>query len=170
MDEKTLTSPQPGVPRQAAAPPIERTEPAVVRPQRRRPAPRPLWAALSAGVAAAAVLLVVLAPAGTFTLRGSVALTAAGATSYGIDRCEGIGGYADLHPGATVTIFDSKGRVVGLAPLGTGISSAMSCTFPFEVPEVPADSLNYTVEIGNRGKTTFLPEVAKSGQIALTVG
>jgi hypothetical protein len=46
----------------------------------------------------------------------------------------------------------------------------MSCTFPFEVAEVPADSLNYTVEIGDRGKTTFLPDVAKSGQIALTVG
>jgi hypothetical protein len=69
-----------------------------------------------------------------------------------------------------VTVYDSKGRVVGLAPLSSGISSAMSCTFPFEVPDVPADSRNYTVEIGNRGKTTFLPDVAKSGQIALTVG
>jgi hypothetical protein len=169
MDEKTLAGPQPTVPRQAAAPAIERNGPAVVRPPRRR-VPRRLWAALPAGVAAGAVLLVVLGPPGTFTLNGSIALTAAGATARGIDRCQGTGGYVDLHPGATVTVYDSKGRVVGLAPLGTGISSAMSCTFPFEVPDVPADSRNYTVEIGNRGKTTFLPDVAKSGQIALTVG
>jgi hypothetical protein len=169
MDDKTLADREPVVPRQAVAPSIERTEPALVRPRRRRRVPRPLWVTLSAGVTIA-VLLVVLAPSDTFTLRGTIALTAAGATSYGIDRCQGVGGYADLRPGATVTVYDSKGRVVGLAPLGSGISSAMSCTFPFEVPDVPADSRNYTVEIGNRGKTTFLPDVAKSGQIALTVG
>ena len=125
---------------------------------------RGLWIALGA---AAAVL--VLAVAGGLALVASGALTphhtitgdyilvdsTGNPPLIAVDgsACRGTGGYADIAPGAPVTLRDGAAALLGTTTLSGGSGSATECDFTFSfanVPEVGA----YTVEVSGRGAVT----------------
>lgn len=117
-------------------------------------------------------------PPDTHTLRGSVSLSASGATlgdylrsiegagnSDGV--CRGAGGYEDLGEGTQVVVRNESGEVIATGALGAGslpLSEDNSptttsydwspCTFPIEVTDVP-DAEFYTVEVSHRGGLTY---------------
>jgi hypothetical protein len=73
----------------------------------------------------------------------------------GIDSCS-VG--TDIHSGTSVVIRDSAGKTVALgslqagvyAPLGSGSTVALNCTFPFSLTDVPAGDRFYSIEVANR--------------------
>jgi hypothetical protein len=76
--------------------------------------------------------------------------------------CAGNGGFRDLRDGATVTIYDSTGKIVGTTSLygsSYDIESVSSkriiCTFQWELKDVPNDDSGYSVEVTSRGKVFF---------------
>lgn len=77
------------------------------------------------------------------------------------DPCSTSGGYADIAPGATVTIGGASGQTVAVAALGSGkVNSAGECEFDFTA-SVP-DQARYTATIGTRGTTTWTKAQATS--------
>lgn len=88
--------------------------------------------------------------------------------------CVGVGGYSDLTEGATVTVYDAGGEIVGTGSLGAGEYVSMRneediqagagrCAFAFSLA-VP-DSDFYQVEVTHRGRVTV--QRAEVGQIRL---
>lgn len=106
-----------------------------------------------------------------FTLKGTMTLTGdnvpSGETS---EACTGYSGYDDIAEGASVTVYDSKGNVVATGALGAGVPSDAACLFPVRVPDVPAGSKFYQVEVSHRGKVTVSQAEAKAGKFAASLG
>lgn len=137
------------------------------------PAPRrPLWPFL---VLAAAVLIVAGVIGGYFLLRpktiavtGTLDLsTSSAATQAG--HCAGSGPYADIAPGATVTITDAAGTTVALGELGPGtVTRNSTCGFPFAL-SVPAGKGFYGIEIAHRGRVQ-ITEAKLAQPIRLALG
>jgi hypothetical protein len=76
--------------------------------------------------------------------------------------CWGIYGYDDLKNGSAVKVFDSTGKVVGSTTLDNseyGLDSVSSrkltCTFKWELNDIPNDDEGYSVEISSRGEVFF---------------
>jgi hypothetical protein len=76
--------------------------------------------------------------------------------------CAGNGGYDDLRDGAAVVVFNSTGAVVGTTTLyGSSYdleslsSRKITCTFKWELKNVPNDDGGYSVEVTSRGKVFF---------------
>ncbi|MCP3802584.1 hypothetical protein NLX83_25255 [Allokutzneria sp. A3M-2-11 16] len=115
-------------------------------------------------------------PEDTFTLRGTMALTASGSTRLSGTTCAGTGGYSDIREGASVTVYDPQGSVIAIGHLGTSSTSTTTssysepCTFKFEVAGVPGHHRFYQVEVSRRGKVTSEQNAAKSGSVALSLG
>lgn len=64
--------------------------------------------------------------------------------------CNGIGKSSDVAKGATLTITDPSGKVIGLAALGAGAYSGMfTCKFPITSGTVPVEPF-YGLQIGTR--------------------
>ena len=69
-------------------------------------------------------------------------------------------GLDDIHSGTSVVLRDSAGKTVALgslqagvyAPLGSGSTVALNCTFPFSLTDVPAGDRFYSIEVANRGQ------------------
>lgn len=107
----------------------------------------------------------------TFRLHGSMTLTGDNVPSGETDEdCVGYGGYDDIATGASVTVYDSAGKVVASGALGTGKSKGGSCVFPVSVPGVPEGSKFYQVEVSHRGKLTVSASEAKAGGFAASLG
>lgn len=75
------------------------------------------------------------------------------------DDCEGTGGYSDIGTGASVTIRNGEGDVLGAADLGKGKPSdngvqAAYCDWTVELSDVPADEDFYVAEVASRGEVT----------------
>ncbi len=106
-----------------------------------------------------------------FTLAGVITLTGdnvpVGDTS---EDCTGFSGYEDIAAGASVTVYDSSGKVVATGALGTGKPDSAACVFPVRVPEVPGGSKFYRVEVSHRGQITVTAAEAKAGEFAATLG
>ncbi len=87
--------------------------------------------------------------------------------------CEGTGRDSDLVSGGSIFLRDARGRIVGTGQLesgsttfkdattgrtvrgvppgdGTSVVGTISCTLPFQIPEVVPGSKSYTVAIGDR--------------------
>ena len=90
-------------------------------------------------------------------------------------RSELLAGYSDVNEGASVTIYDAAGAVVGTSRLGPGLTTLhidaggdaykAQCTFPFSA-EVPASDF-FQVEVSHRGKVTVTAEEANSAALTL---
>ncbi len=79
--------------------------------------------------------------------------------------CAGNGGYDDLRDGAAVVVYNSTGAVVGTTTLyGSSYdleslsSRKITCTFKWELKNVPNDDGGYSVEVTSRGKVFFSSE------------
>jgi len=108
---------------------------------------------------------------GTFTLRGTMTLTGdnvpSGDTS---EECTGYSGYDDIAAGASVTVYDSNGKVVATGALGIGKPKSAACVFPVSVAGVPEGSKFYQVEVSHRGKVTVSSAEAKAGGFGASLG
>jgi len=93
--------------------------------------------------------------------------------------CAGTGGYSDIVGGATVTVYDQAGTIVGADILTAGqidynhASKSSSgailgyCTFKMSVVRLPERPF-YQVEVAHRGKITVQP--ADLLKVDLTLG
>jgi hypothetical protein len=131
---------------------------------------------LSGAVLALSTINACTAEPEPFTLKGSMTLHGnAGRVNgwdTGVGPCEGMSGYDDIRGGASVTVYDATGRVVGTDPLDPGTSTGWrTCKFTFAVPVTPKEeSDHYQVEVSHRGKTVVDEEDARMRYIELTLG
>lgn len=106
--------------------------------------------------------------AGTFTLTDSI-----GVLNLDDVHCEGMGGYKDIHDGASVVVTDASGRTVAVGALknGTLVGEGMTrtCMFFFNVSSVPAGLSFYGVEVSHRGSIKKA-EADLTAMLALTLG
>lgn len=122
-----------------------------------------------------AALLVVLVACGgesSHTIAGSFELNEASSRIDVGDPCAGSGGYSDIRDGASVTVRDEDGTIIGTAALGGGIlTGARVCRFLFRVPELPAAAF-YAVEVSHRGEQRYSREQLEERMwvVALTLG
>lgn len=107
----------------------------------------------------------------SFTLRGTMTLTGdhvpSGPTG---EDCTGYSGYDDIREGASVTVYDSAGKVVATGALETGKPSDGACVFTAKVPGVPDGSKFYQVEVSHRGRLTVSAADAKTDGFAASLG
>lgn len=73
------------------------------------------------------------------------------------NSCWGYNGYEDIHEGTPVVVTDAAGTTVAIGKLGPGVpkgtaDKADSCTFSWEVLNVPVGSDFYGVEVSHRGR------------------
>ena len=105
-------------------------------------------------------------------IRGSVTLfgDSVNISDQGGGRCEGNGGFSDIHEGANISIFSASHELLGVGRLeaGHGDTSGYSayCTFPFSI-SAPIRDL-YQIEIGNRDAYNFTGDEA--GDLRLSLG
>lgn len=109
-----------------------------------------------------------------FMLRGSLTLKDPVALDPNHVVCSGSGGEGDIVQGATITVYDAGGKVVGSGSLGSGRyasdDSVAPCVFRFSVPNVPGGSKFYQVEVSHRGKVTFSADEVKAGKVGMSLG
>jgi hypothetical protein len=156
------------------------TPPAPIPPEQFGPEPQPAARArwfqrrgprflIAAAVVLIAVIVIVSNRNSTFTLKGQLTLYATGNGTTGY--CSGSGGYSDLTQGATVTVYNSAGSIIGSGALSPGYSTGPgSCMFDFRVQSVPGGSDFYQVEVSHRGRITLSSEEATSGNFAASIG
>ncbi|MEK6440133.1 hypothetical protein [Pseudonocardia sp. T1-2H] len=154
-------------------------------PPRWTPAPRSRLVTFLAGTAVGAAVLglvwggtAALSAASTFDVGGTFQLTQTSSylnSSYGSfttgSSCSGSGGYSDIDTGSSVTVYDGSGAVVATGMLGSGrATSSSTCEFVVTVPDVPAGSDFYQVEVSHRGKVTFEGRRLQTDGVSLTLG
>jgi hypothetical protein len=94
------------------------------------------------------------------------------------DRCEGSGGFMDIHPGAQVVIRDASGKTVGVGVLDSGYvppefrdleypGTAGACSWNFKIGDIPSGAGPYSVEVAHRGEVTFAEADAKDISLSL---
>lgn len=113
---------------------------------------------------------------GSFTMHGTFDLAGDHVPVPPANKdCEGTGGYNDIAEGASVTVYDSAGKVVAEGELGAGkyadaADFSGDCVFPFMVPGVPKGTKFYQVEITHRGKITASVTEAEAGTFQVDLG
>jgi hypothetical protein len=141
---------------------------------------------LTTVITAAGLVMVVLAAgcsSGTKTVDVSTPTTAAGSTrtiggyvrlhtaiitkaSIISSGCVGVGDFADMVPGAQVTVTDEYGKVIASGSLGGGYDEqyrvedgdrSTHCTFGFSVREVP-DAKSYVITVAHRPAVRYTVE------------
>ncbi len=126
----------------------------------------------AAALALAGALLTTGCGADPLTIRGSILLIGGpmGWTGKAGDPCQTGGSYADIQPGATVTVSDASGKTLALGALGDGTQDgASNCKVPFTVTGVPAGEKFYGVEVTHRGRLQYTAEQLAE-PLALTLG
>jgi len=91
---------------------------------------------------------------GSFTISGTIAVPSATYVAQGQDApafCGVEDGYEDLRTGASVTVTDSSGEVVGVGSLVDVDRTPEECRYSFGIPNVPEGSGTYGIEVGSRG-------------------
>jgi hypothetical protein len=137
------------------------------------------WGRIAVGVIAALLavtLLTVFASHRTMTVRGSVTVHNPWGNPTLGGSCTGADAYSWLKPGASVTISDVNGKIVGTTTLAGGTprvsggsnygNYADNCVFPFTLTDVPAGGDFYRVSVGNastNGVTFTADELRTSG-------
>lgn len=160
------------------------------------PPPRRRGYALAylAGIATTLVVLVVIAMTApslvdrltsitepsevTLSMRGTITMPEYGSAgdasnfeAIGDRSCQGTGGYEDMTRGASVTVYDSSGKVIGTAGLLPGVRKGeqpvFRCEWAFEVTDLPESDF-YQVEVSHRGRSTVQRDGMEA--VALTLG
>lgn len=87
------------------------------------------------------------------TLTGGLTLNDSDTAANG---CTGTGGYSDITSGASVTVENQSGTVIGTGTIGPGTSGTElgSCVYTFSVPGLPDESF-YQVEVSHRGFVSY---------------
>ncbi|MFF2788942.1 hypothetical protein ACFVT6_19595 [Streptomyces sp. NPDC058049] len=114
----------------------------------------------------------------TFTLTGTVEVMGDTKTVVTTNSglCGGTGGYNDLRGGASVTVYDKAGLIVGTGSLGSGTvkdaatAYKRTCRFAVSVPDVPRGKEFYQVEVSHRGKVNVSESDAVAGLFAASIG
>jgi hypothetical protein len=95
-----------------------------------------------------------------YTISGRLSLITATLVHAG-SACTGQGQYADIQPGAPVTIIDAAGGVIGVSHLGTGrrrltgeLAPAGTCDFEFVVGGIPEVEV-YGIRFERRGTLQY---------------
>lgn len=110
--------------------------------------------------------------AATFTMNGGLVLYDVDTTRAG---CFPELGYSDIGFGTVVTVSDATGRKIAVGRLDFGINGQAdgrgpgTCVFAFTIPDVPAGSKFYDVEVAHRGAVTFTQDEAY-GYVGVTLG
>ncbi len=78
---------------------------------------------------------------------------------------------SDIQGGASVTVTDETGKVVGLGELGSGTTTQVriECSFDFAIYKVPPGHGFYGVEVSHRGVVRFA-ETKLREPIGLSLG
>ena len=83
--------------------------------------------------------------------------------------CSGIRGYRDVAEGASITVYDSNNKKVGLGSLDAGKIDDTEdvCVFNFAVNDVRSEDTIFSIEISHRGEISFKRSEADSIVISL---
>lgn len=109
---------------------------------------------------------------GRYAITGSIELFDPDGAFDSGGPCTGTGGYNDLRQGATVTISDGAGNVLGLGRLSSGMGmTSVVCRFTFTVEELPRSDF-YQVDVAGRDAPsyTFEEMQAANWTISLSIG
>jgi hypothetical protein len=113
------------------------------------------------------------AVATAFTLNGTVALGPGQFVPIDGTSCAGTPAYADLTVGATVTVTDSVGGILGAGKVSSmildGLGDAGTCDLKFAIPGIPAGKGSYGIEVAHRGATRYDEAKLRSGPLQLSV-
>lgn len=86
---------------------------------------------------------------GTLTLHDSDAVWSQGSS------CAGDGGYVDIDAGASVTLTDEAGTIIGTTSLDSGTASGRyDCELSFTFAPITPTARFYSVQVTHRGKVT----------------
>lgn len=87
--------------------------------------------------------------------------------------CTGTGGYSDIASGASVTVENQSGTIIGTGTLGPGRVGPgfANCVYTFVVPGLPDESF-YQVEVTHRGFVSYSRAdiVANKWIVEMTLG
>lgn len=102
-----------------------------------------------------------------FKMTGTITLTN-DRNSYSFNECHGTGGYSDIREGAPVTVYSSKGEIVGLGSLASSVpfEEFDECLLSFTIEKVKAGEGPYQYEVSHRGRLTVTEESARSGLLS----
>jgi hypothetical protein len=167
------------LPPQPSTPPPPAYPPAAGAPESTRSRLNPLGAGVlgllvGAGLVGGAWAVTANSGPGTFTLKGSFALTDSVYTDPDDNSCRGSAdsGYDDIAEGTSVTVYGADGDVIATGSLGESESDEDGgiCTFKIAVPDVPKGQKFYKVEVSHRGTVQLSGEQAENGELAATLG
>lgn len=105
------------------------------------------------------------------TISGTMTLFDASGYTNTADGCAGKVGYQDITTGATVTVSDESGKILGTSQLGKGDDNRPYCVFTFRVDGVSSAN-TYQVEVSHRGKVPYSTSdlAAKGWKVDLRLG
>jgi len=113
------------------------------------------------------------AGASVFTVNGTLALGPGQFVPIDGTSCSGTPAYKDLTVGATVTITDGVGGILGTGKVGSltldGLGNAGTCDLKFAVPGIPTGKGSYGIQIADRAVTKYDESKVRLGQLQLSV-
>jgi hypothetical protein len=113
------------------------------------------------------------AGAKVFTVNGTLALGPGQFVPVDGTSCAGTPAYQDLTVGATVTITDGVGGVLGAGKIDAitldGLGSAGTCDLKFAVPGIPTGKGTYGIQVAHRPVTKYDESKVRLGQLQLSV-
>lgn len=113
------------------------------------------------------------AGANVFTVNGDLTLGPGQFVPIDGTSCAGTPAYKDLTVGATVTITDGVGGVLGTGKIIDmtldGLGNAGTCDLKFAVPGIPTGKGTYGIEVAHRGPTKYDESKVRLGQLQLSV-
>lgn len=113
------------------------------------------------------------AAAATFSVTGTLTLKAGQFIKDDSQLCWGDGGYDDLAMGASVTITDASGTVIGVGQVDSAHNDGGmtgTCGLSFKVDGVPTGKGFYGVEVSHRGAIKESEQDLKTGSADLAIG
>jgi len=112
----------------------------------------------------------------SFTFKGEVRLSGAGNVFGGLDNCAGVGRYADIHRGASVTVTNQIGKPIAIGEVSYGLGTNYyrdvldECTFRLDVASVPrAKAYIVIIARGQPQPISLASIVATNGQLVYDV-
>jgi hypothetical protein len=110
----------------------------------------------------------------SFTVNGTLSLGSGQFVADDNGGCVGAASYKDLAVGATVTVSDATGGVLGSSKISSvyldGTGSAGACDLKFSVAHIPTGKGTYGITIANRGTTKYDEAKLRGGPLQMSVG